>query len=947
MPRAKKKEPKLNTVTSKQTKSVTPKVSSKNKKGDSEDQIVQEPPSRSRRAAASKTQACESLIPNSRDSAPGSPGPAKSGKNQTSEVASRPTSRARSRTAAKRPGPGTSDAQDVPKSGNEVVSSESGSGRPTRRGRSQKKDASAAVNETSKEALTAAMAVSVSAKGSSVRRGRKGKTDPQNKEDGGEGAARSVSSKGNQSNLKRKNEESTEVLVTADDRKITEPTRSDAEENVKKSTRVKGSTAKGRKEKEGPLTKVSHITLFKLGQTAPLEESILKDSAGTGKWKSFSNQNLSLKSKRLSLERKESSSDLNKKRKSSITPDELNPTPTKKPAVKPTLRKVGFQSIARSFAKNGTITQKNAPRKTLCSMDILGLLDDDLEDEADELPERPDVDEVVPDEPLEKDQQNKVVTKATNSFLKGKDKVPVWKQVKLKSGDDSKTADDVFNPEKYGEEEFGPEDLNPKKKRVRKKKKDTKAILVFGGKSKSGATAKSAVNEVKKAVKESHNLKTPEVEKKKGKKAAVDGGKRLIQPIPNIFDNPPPSSLNNQPKGPIIKVTNYSTDISHGAQNYFDSEIHHYEPGDDDHFDCPPDTGEDINRSGAFGASLSVPSKNYKTPAIPKKISRLQSDNSSTPNQKEASKPLPVTIKEQIKCAFGFDDSEDDEVVSENESLSISPVRKVTNPALEMLENESVLSSISGTNRLSSIQGSTLGANISRGHQIPIIRKPAQPKKDGPFRLNLPPPNAHSVQRQLLAQVKALKEKDKKKKIIAGKKPSRFSPRKPMHSSTMHGDPIHSSTLLDFERDVPKPKNAYEMMKEASQNPREKTKKLVKKATKNPPTLEQSSLYEDPPVDPCNLDKLSGQKSDIQKLSDKENSDINSPQKPKKPAVSRVYKRKSLNTSAAVKPSVSFDQSVPKKTPKKVTKQEKAIKQWTQLQTSHFSEVDDFDLSFS
>merc|ERR1711909_90557 len=125
-------------------------------------------------------------------------------------------------------------------------------------------------------------------------------------------------------------------------------------------------------------------------------------------------------------------------------------------------------------------TQKNAPRKTLCSMDILGLLDDDLEEEADEVPEQPDVDEVAPEETLQKrDQLNEVVTKSTNSFSKGKDKVPVWKQVKLKSGDDSKTADDVFNPEKYGEEEFG-----PKKKRVRKKKKDTKAILVFGGKSK-------------------------------------------------------------------------------------------------------------------------------------------------------------------------------------------------------------------------------------------------------------------------------------------------------------------------------------------------------------------------------------------------------------------------------------------------------------------------------
>ena len=39
------------------------------------------------------------------------------------------------------------------------------------------------------------------------------------------------------------------------------------------------------------------------------------------------------------------------------------------------------KSIASSIAKNGVISQKNAPRKTLCNMDIMGLLDDDEDDE--------------------------------------------------------------------------------------------------------------------------------------------------------------------------------------------------------------------------------------------------------------------------------------------------------------------------------------------------------------------------------------------------------------------------------------------------------------------------------------------------------------------------------------------------------------------------------------
>merc|ERR1719422_1275548 len=42
-----------------------------------------------------------------------------------------------------------------------------------------------------------------------------------------------------------------------------------------------------------------------------------------------------------------------------------------------------FTSIASSIAKNGVVTQKNAPRKTLCNMDILGLLDDEVEAEED------------------------------------------------------------------------------------------------------------------------------------------------------------------------------------------------------------------------------------------------------------------------------------------------------------------------------------------------------------------------------------------------------------------------------------------------------------------------------------------------------------------------------------------------------------------------------------
>jgi len=763
-------------------------------------------------------------------------------------------------------------------------------------------------------------------------------------------------------------------------------------EEVSSTKVTKGKASKTKKNDSSINTKID--SFFK--KTTPAKENIIQEpleQVDQGKWKSFNNKSLSLKNKRLSKEVDVFdvvNNAASKKRKPSISSEEFDPTPTKKPAVRAPYRKVGFQSIAKSVAVNGEIIQKNGPRKTLCSLDILGLLDDGVEEVAVETAvEAEEPPEIIPVEI----ETIEVSNSPNNSVNKLKEKVPVWrKQADVsKIGGPVKSFDDVFNPENYGEEEFGPEDANPKKKRVRKKKKDTKAILIFG-KNKTGSTlGKKEANEVKKAVKESHNLKTPGGVKKT-RKAAIEAGKKLIQPIPNIFDNPTTSSKETQPPKPnniITKVT-YSSDFSHGAHNYFDSEIHQYDPaGDDfdnndDNFDGP-EPSEEVNRSGAFGVSLNIPSKNYKTPAIPKKISRLQTENSSTPNQKEPSKPLPVTIQEQIKCAFGFDDSEEDtDASSENESISISPVRKVSNPVLAMFENDSVLagtgssrlstisgmtgsgvssgiggasrmSLMTGIGRLSSIQGSNLGANISRGHQIPIINKPPVPRKDGPFRVNLMPPKTISVESKLRAQVKALKEKEQLKKLAASKKkPSRMSPRKPMHSSTMNGDPIHSSTLLDFDRlEVPKPKNAYEMMQEASRDPRVKAKKLVKKVPKNPPALEQSSLFEDPPAPhvPEDLAKFSDNKnkSDNQKLSDKENSDANSPQKVVKPAVSRVYKRKSaVNNSTLSKPSVSFDQSIPmQKTPKKESKKEKAVKQWAQLQTSHFSEVEEFDLSFS
>ena len=70
------------------------------------------------------------------------------------------------------------------------------------------------------------------------------------------------------------------------------------------------------------------------------------------------------------------------------------------------------------------------------------------------------------------------------------------------------TGTDVFNMDVYGEEEWGPDNQQAKKKKRGRKKKDTKAILLFGHNDK-GAVAP--------IVKKAHNLKTPKEAKAKSK----------------------------------------------------------------------------------------------------------------------------------------------------------------------------------------------------------------------------------------------------------------------------------------------------------------------------------------------------------------------------------------------------------------------------------------------
>jgi len=590
-------------------------------------------------------------------------------------------------------------------------------------------------------------------------------------------------------------------------------------------------------------------------------------------------------------------------------------SPCKRPrtAASPRKSKIAFKSLASSVSqpKMSTFTRKIEPRKTICNIDILNLLSDPEDEQEDN-----DKEEIEPTAaPVRKSPCKSYKQKVEDSIGDQK-KVPIWRKMNASKLDT--TPKDVYNADKYGEEEFGPEAVDQKKKKTRKKKKDTKAILQFGDKE-------SKV--VRDVVKDAYNVKTPGVRKTR-KCAPKKADKQAKIPISfyKSFQSPP----SVQPEVQQTSIVESAEDL----QSEFTVDVQ-------ENFSAPEP--EPPRRSPR--KPLGICNK-YLTPEVPKKIkSRLDKGSSSTPNL-QPSREAPQTIKELINCAFGFE-SEDDLEESANESISISPVKKVTNPVLAMFGNDSVLAG-QGSSRLSTLSRGTIGgfsgtSRLSSSTRLPTlpVRAPLpiltrEPRrKGGPFRINLQPAGP-TVEQKLLAQVKDLKLKAKSGNNEINKKPRvgrRASPRKP----------LHSSTLLTDMAEIRKPRNAHEMLMEADRN------KMVSKRL-----MEESSLYEDPSTAheeecPSKASKTDKPSETIEKTSDKENSQVVSPVKPVKITNNRVYKKKNVREKEKNSELVTtFDESssTMKKTPKKDTKKERVVNQWAKLQSSHFEEVDDFDLSF-
>ena len=232
-------------------------------------------------------------------------------------------------------------------------------------------------------------------------------------------------------------------------------------------------------------------------------------------------------------------------------------------------------------------------------------------------------------------------------------------------------------------------------------------------------------------------------------------------------------------------------------------------------------------------------------------------------------------------------------------------MKKVKNPVLNMFEGDSILEG-RGAPRLSTIP-MVVGSSI----KMPRGRAPVEivsTKEEGPFRISQIS-KAKMIEIDMLTKVKEmrLKEEMERKKTEKSKtaRPGRISPRKNFSKE----DPIASSTLLEDPSAVPKQQNIKEMFEAA------KTKRVVEDSVS-----EDSSLYEDPPADESqqNENEENGENSGE---NDQENIDTNSPSPlkiVKKPAVSKVYRRRKENTNNTF--AKSLDQSSQLGSPKKATK---------------------------
>jgi len=315
--------------------------------------------------------------------------------------------------------------------------------------------------------------------------------------------------------------------------------------------------------------------------------------------------------------------------------------------------------------------------------------------------------------------------------------------------------------------------------------------------------------------------------------------------------------------------------------------------------------------------------KSYHTPLVPRKHARLQTQSVSTPNPKETA---PVSIKEQIKSNFGFTDSEDEGAGSENESLAISPVKRA--PGSALYQDFSVLSDPTGS-RLSMVPPPLPSSRAS----APVQRAA------GPFRFNISPLKKNrgaSERTNLLAQVEALrKEKFDATKSLRQKK---LSKKRPPPAA------LEQSSLYEDVGEPSLPK-IDDMMARVAEKKRGgvRRKQGGKRESSDKENSQHNSDGAGSPRKKATGAKTSGES----KAEEKVKAVVGKTYGKRNQLAIRGSKEEEEENKEGVGKKKVLGQSTISRKPPVVTKQEKERKRWEGDVTSHFSEVDEFDLSFS
>ena len=289
-------------------------------------------------------------------------------------------------------------------------------------------------------------------------------------------------------------------------------------------------------------------------------------------------------------------------------------------------------------------------------------------------------------------------------------KVPIYMRSAVEPKISANPKIDTLDPFEMSVDSDEEEAKKKKKKRTKRKpkKKEAGIILPFGSAKKSN---------VAQALKQMKNLKTP-VQKK------------TEQPEPKV-------------KSPRIVVTQHENE---DAVNYDVDDDFEPPPVDDEMVAPEPMVSSPDNVRPQMRLSPKYkpqeendqdPPKRYKTPAVPKHMSKVRKDQkASTPRQEEISPKAvpqkPPTKAELMRKCFDFDESsENDDSKTDNESLvdGISPVRNV-------ISNRILMTPAAGPSRASNsftqIKNSTAttqqylgGQQIAKPSRFEFFRRPA------------------------------------------------------------------------------------------------------------------------------------------------------------------------------------------------------------------------------